>query len=294
MGEATLTGLPTRHEVDSACHVAALIPEGRISTRDARDRYISSRDGRRFTVDDLVGGQELLMRVGVVAQVDGSDLVVSAGASILAALGDRIAMVALVALLLENEPPPWLVGAAGGPQLRAELIPDALRDELLAVAGGPEVLGALLFGAARRAEDRLPDDAGPAACDHVADECRRKLTSTGDASHDVRPLGPFARALGFDLDTPARRLAVRTALRVGWRVDVRLTRSEVEAGRADADWALVVCQHQEVGPPTILGWCPAAAINGMIPCDRHPHGRWTHVNLSLVPEALSPGLPSLA
>ncbi len=290
MAEAAVSVLPTSHEVDSACHVASLIPESRIAMADARARYRTSRDGQRFTVDGLVAGEELLVRLGV-AQVDCDDLVLTAGAATLAALGNRIAIVAVIARLLEREPPPWLVGAAGGPEFRPELIPTPLRNELLTLVGGPALLGALLFGAARRAEDRLPDDAGQAACEHVEGECRRELSLAGGPVDNVRPLGSFARALGFDLDTPARRLAIHSALRAGWRVDVRLTRSEIEAGRADGSWALVVCQHQDTGPPTIMGWCDAAAIEGLIPCDRHPHGRWTHVNLSLVPGVLTPGLP---
>lgn len=290
--------LPTRHQVRSACQVATLLDGSRTSMENARDLYRTSPDELRYSIDDLLVGQELLVGAGVLL-LDGDDLVATQSIATLARLDEETAALALLARLLERRPPTWLRGAARGETIVYELIPDSTRQQLVdlfpALAHGEAVLRA----AARSTELRPAQSAAQAGRDLVLDACRKQLSAAGHAEHleHVVELGELAAGLGYDVVAPRiaggmRKLAVHTTRKVGWRAELQLTRTEVEAGRANDDWALVVCTHDTSGEPSVAGWCNSATLESLMPHDEHPHCHWALASLMIIGEALAPGLPS--
>jgi hypothetical protein len=264
---------------------------------DAASAYRSSPDGGRFSEQDLLEGQELLVSAGMV-ELEGSSLKLSAAVGTLTRMDEDTARVALLARSLVRTPPLWLRAAAGGSEVRYALIPDDSRAELEALLASRRLMDALLRSAARSVHEVRVRGSGARARSVVVRECREQLESSGEPglAGAVRGVGELAESLGYDLLAPAlagvtRRLVVRVAKKPGWCVEVSLTRTELEVGLADPDWALIVCELGSDGAVRIVGWCRAAQLEALIPADVHPHGRWTRVSLLVMATVLMPGLP---
>jgi hypothetical protein len=72
-----------------------------------------------------------------------------------------------------------------------------------------------------------------------------------------------------------------------------LSRGEVDRGRADHDWFLVVCRVDANGVASLEGWCTAEGLEPLLPVDQDESARWSSVEIELSPGVLHPGLPPL-
>jgi hypothetical protein len=291
--------LPTAHEVRAACWAARLLHPPRTRVVDARDSYRRSPNGGQFREADLFAGEELLIAAGLISR-DQDFLEITAELSGLAALDHETASLLVVTSVLERTPPMWLRSAAGGGEVRGELIPEEADAELRQLLGDPARREAMLLTAARRHDAALLAGIGLAGEEHVEQQCRDELGAAAkpELSSQVSRVSAISDVLGYDVVAPTlagtmRRLEVKTTRRSGWRTEIYISRNEFEVGLADPDWALVVCEMDGDDDVTTVGWCRADAIRGLVPADQHAHGRWVNANLLLVEVLLTPGLPPL-
>ncbi|MDJ0412824.1 DUF3883 domain-containing protein [Rhodococcus opacus] len=107
----------------------------------------------------------------------------------------------------------------------------------------------------------------------------------------------YSDGYGYDiavtLPGSIAHLEVKATTRRG-RLTIYLSRNEFETMRKDPDWTLVIVRlDQNLKPASIAtvdtGWIASAA-----PRDCHPAARWDLTKFDVPPEALSPGLPSIA
>lgn len=196
--------------------------------------------------------------------------------------------------------PTWLRAAAGGPQLRPELIPEdpdrSLR-ELFALDARRE---AMLRAAARAFDEQVTTRLRARGEQLVLDECRSQLRSAGhDAlANQAQRLGGLAQELGYSVtagrsDGTSRRMTVKTVRGWRWRRQVFLTRVEADVGLADPDWSLVICDSGEDGTISVSGWITVSALAGLLPGDAHALGRWSTAALLLPDGLLQSGLPPI-
>lgn len=298
MNEDHVSSLPNDHQISAALWVIGLLAAPRMPIKAARAAYATSASGGVFGEEDMLAGEQLLVASSLVA-VDGPELVVAPEAATVQGLDAAGAARVITIRLLEHEPPVWLRAAAGGEQVRAELIPDAelaVLDEILAAKGIPRDL--VLLTAVRRWEERQLTTLAKSGAMLVEQLCRKELIDAGEASlaAEVMRFDEVSPALGCNVVAPTpggglRRLLVRTTRQLSWRGPVFLTRDQLRMGEADPCWALVVCEADAAGAVGLAGWCRADALTTMLPHEPHPHGRWMIISLQAVEELLQPGLP---
>jgi hypothetical protein len=296
--EGSVSSLPSEHQIGAALWVIGLLSAPRMTIAAARDAYAQSVSGGIFDEEAMLAGEELLIASELVA-LDGNELVVAADAASVHGLDGITAARVITIRLLERDPPVWLRAAAGGEQVRAELIPDAdlaILDGLLVAVGIPRDL--VLLTAVRRWEERHLAGLALSGVMLVEQLCREELISADqtELADQVMRFDDASPALACNLVAPApggapRRLLVRTTRQLSWRGPVLLTRDQIEIGRADPSWALVICESDAAGAVELAGWCRADALDTMLPTEPHPHGRWTIISVQLVQELLMPGLP---
>jgi hypothetical protein len=298
MDERSVSMLPRAHQVEAALWVIGLLRTPRIPVADARAAYAASVSGGLYAEDDMLAAEELLMSAGLLS-VEDDELVIAPDAMTVHSLDAVNAACAMTVRLLERDPPLWLRAAAGGAEVRAELIPDGDRDALDRMLGDAGFeRDPVLRTVVRRWEQQHLAAMTAAGSTLVAQCCRDELASAGEIARasEVRRFDEVVPALGCNVVAPAiggglRRLLVRTTRRLSWRVPVVLTREQLAAGQADSSWALVVCEAAEDGSIGLAGWCRADALAAMLPTEPHPHGRWAVISVQLVEELLTPGLP---
>lgn len=291
-------GLPTAYEVGAALWATGLLDGPSVSLSDAQEAYRRSVSGAVYTEVELGRGQDLLLRAGLL-HVDGDQLYVSASTAALVDLDQETAFRVVVTRLLERDPPVWLRAAAGGVQVRHELLPDGIVEQLDALIGADTGRrDAMLLTAVRRAEQlrlaHLRD--GGIAC--VAQACRDELIEAGEPvlADAVQVVADVSAAMACDVLAPTpggvlRRLLVKTTRRLDWRLPIVVSRDEFEVGLVEPHWALVVCGVDAGGTGEVLGWCRADALAGFVPNDGHPLARWIFTSLLAVRPLLQPGLP---
>jgi len=256
---------PTRHELRAALHVARLIDEHGNSVEAARMAYRHAITGRVHPLENLVVGERILLRSGLLTG-GGDDLLPTAALMVLVALADDEALLALAA-------------ACGVDDLRslAGLLPDDVGEDSQAIRDA--------YGAA-----------GEVA---VVLRCRDELADLGrsDLVEGVQRVSLVSDALGYDVAAPSiggdlRLLEVKTQGAASADARFYLSRNEYEVGRARAGWALVCCRAPDGpdGPVEVVGWCRASALRDHLPEDRR--GRWTEARVKLPLRVLMPGLPS--
>lgn len=290
--------LPSLHGARAACEAATLLERPRMVTEDARRAYRESRTGGEFDEDDLVAGERLLVAAGFV-EIEGDELAVSEDALLLDSLDDHTAAVVVVSRVLERRPPTWLRIAAGGGTVREALIPDAEVDELAGLIEDEARRDALLLNAVRQFEASRVAGLEALGFERVVEACREELLAADrpDLADAVQLVEAFGGILGHHVIAPCaaggapRRLHVATTRSIGWRREVQVARTAIEAGLADPAWALVVCEVDEDGGVARVGWCRAAEIAGLLPRDQHVHGQWLRASLALVSATLTQGLP---
>lgn len=72
---------------------------------------------------------------------------------------------------------------------------------------------------------------------------------------------------------------------------IYLSRGEIERGRVDPDWFLVVCRVDGTGTASLEGWCTTEELEPVLPADKAKAGQGSSVEIELAPGSLCPGLP---
>lgn len=292
MYEATV---PTRHTLQSALLVCHLVdPAGSLRT-DLRNSYGRIPNGGLFGQDDLIRGEALLLRVGLLVERE-SKLHPSSDCRTVCSLesneGERL--VAWKALSVD--PPVWLHTAVTGDGVYPELIPDEDWDAL-GQSLSPEEREAFLLSLGLRHDPEQLPDRGHRGEEAVLEACRAELIAMGrqDLVPLVQRVSQVSDQLGYDVVTPTstgatRRLEVKTTQTGPQVYRAFLSRNEARVGLADPSWRLVVC-HWNGETATPVGWCGIEELSGLLPSDAGPWGRWASAELLIRAERLRPGVP---
>jgi hypothetical protein len=207
----------------------------------------------------------------------------------------------LLSLLLETTRPLWLRTAGGGERLATELIPEDAAAALATVIPDPARREAFLLARARTVDAHERQELGAHAEEVAVAACRAELVADGRQDHAarVRRVSLISDELGYDVIAPRldgimRRLEVKGTRSVAASVAVTVTRNELTVGLADPDWSLVVVHMEQEDHGHVVGHVPAAALQPLLPEDRHVHGRWQTARLRLMVGALRPGLPPVS
>ena len=144
------SSLPTAHELQSALRCARLIDRTGVTVDLLRRSYRLVPYGGLYRSDDLIQAETLLINAGLLL-ADGDLMLPMNGLMEIAQASDSDGCEALLAALLHQKVPLWLIAASAssGSVLADELIPDEERRKLCSVLG-PESREALLLG------DRTP------------------------------------------------------------------------------------------------------------------------------------------
>jgi hypothetical protein len=208
----------------------------------------------------------------------------------------------LLGLILEASPPLWLLTAVGDEgQLAVELVPDDVVTAMATVIEDPARREAFLLERGLTVDASRRAELGEAGEEAVVSACRKQLLDLGAeaAAAAVRRVSLVSDELGFDvvaprLDGSVRRLEVKATRSTAAAVRVTVTRHEVDTGRKDPDWRLVVARVGRDEEPAILGHMAATSLEPLLPEDSHDAGRWQAARLRLAVAGLVPGLPSAA
>ena len=188
--------LPSAREARAACLAARVHAAGTMTITQANAAYGATRSGGEFQPIDLERGQEWLHRLGLIrrrgpslrptallAPIAGAELETAAGGLLMRAL----AMIG----------PAWLRAAAGGPQLRPELIPED-PDRSLQAAAVDARREAMLRAAARGFDEQVTTRLRSRGEQLVLEEIRSQLRRAGhDALADqAQRLGGLAQSSG--------------------------------------------------------------------------------------------------
>ncbi len=291
--------IPTRHHLRAAIRVARVITSPGATITAVHQAYIETPTGGIFHHQELLAAERWLVALGLVAKEQGT-LRPSERLVELLKLSEAEMCQALVAILIDQEPPLWLPAAARDGELRTELIPDQEAGALADLIPDLARREALLLALARRHDGDALAALGELGEDHVVAACREELTARGrdDLAEKVRRVSLISDQLGWDVDVPnlagdMQHLEVKTARSRGPRYSVYLSRNETRVGLQDPDWALVICRADANDQVTVVGWCHADALDALLPADRNERGRWESVRLGIDEELLTSGLPPL-
>lgn len=283
---ATTDGLPSAYLVRAAIHVASLLDRPGSTVADARESYWRRAVGGSFAPPDLRQGERLLLDVGLVDEREGTLYPTFELTALLdGTIDDAAAAIAARALDLQS------VGAqlasAEIEEALGELVPDAARrEELLASLG-------------RKFDDAQRQLLGAIGEEIVVRQARAELEALGypQLARAVRHLSLETDQAGYDISAPrivgnTRLLEVKATSRVNDVATVHLSRNEAETGAHYPDWALVLCEVDDVEGRTgcVIGWCSAAQLTSAFPEDAGV-GRWEAVRIDLPTAWLAPGLP---
>jgi hypothetical protein len=255
--------------------------------------------GSEVDFDELELAEAGLREAGLL-RVVGARLVPTPRLRAACATGEPMLFEQLLGLILEASEPLWLITAAGeGDQLAAELVPDEVVAALSTVIADPARREAFLLGRARTVDANRRAALGEAGEDAVVAACRQQLLAAdaSEAAAGVRRVSLISDELGYDvvaprLDRSLRRLEVKATRSSAAAVTVVLTRNEIEVGRADPDWSLVVVRVAQGGEYAVVGHATTDPLEPLLPADGHELGRWQSAALRLAVGDLEPGLPT--
>lgn len=281
--------VPTRHQVEAARHVAALLSPRGSHADEVRESYWRHATGGSLPPSDLVAGEQLLDACGLVIRQDGRLIPKPELSEILDGTPEDAAFAIAYRLVTANRG----VVVGGSSDMGVEsLFPDALERERFLVMVG------------QHHDEVLRRELGSIGEEVVVTTAREELNRLGrkDLAKEVRRLSLQSDQLGYDVsaprvDGPSRLLEVKaTLMDVASESDTvvcHLTRNEIRIGLQYPDqWALVVCGVIDVQSRTgaVVGWIAAVPIYEMLPVDG-PRAAWEVAQVRIPRENLSPGLP---
>lgn len=296
-GHARESSLPTTHILHSALRTARLIGEG-AKVEQLRLSYLHVPFDGIYRSEHLIAGEKVLLDAGLLEE-RGGILYPTDGLKEFARASERDGCEALIQALLRRRPPLWLYAATSDTGVVWELVPDAER-EVLDSALDPVARELLLLAFGRTFSTERREETGEIAEQHVVDACRAELTAAGESALAgmVRRVSLESDQLGYDITAPrldgsTRRIECKGARSSGEAVTVYLSRGEVERGRVDPDWFLVVCRVDATGVASLAGWCAAERLEPLLPVDQDKSTCWSSVEIELSPGVLHSGLPPL-
>lgn len=284
---ATHAGLPTRHAIQSAIHVALVLGATGAKAADAHESYWRRAGGGIFAPPDLHLGEGLLLDLGLVVR-DGSYLIPTTALKTLLSSEAEDVVQALCVFAIDrntNIDPERL-----DLELRGLITEDKRRAEILAHHG-------------RLFDDEQRKAIGTLGEEIVVQAARDELIGLGweELAPRVRQVSLHDDTAGYDVEAPkiaglARLLEVKATTVQSDPVVVHLSRNEYEVGCQNLGrWALtvVIIESLELRQGQILGWMYATSIEDQVPLDR-PGGSWEGALLRLPRAMLIPGIPTAA
>jgi hypothetical protein len=280
-------GLPSFHLAHAALHAGAIVGAGGSRTPDAHESHWHHATGGIFAPHDLRRGEQLLLDVGLLTEIDGTLAPTSVLTEMLTgSVEDALATLAAHALA----------------STQSSLLPTAWDDDLAALVPDPVRREQLLLGLGRRFDDahrRLVGDIGETMVTMAA---RDELVAMGhnNLARAVRRVSLISDQLGYDISAPrvggaARLLEVKASSveASGGMICVHLSRNERDAGASLPGWSLVICIVDDVARRRghIVGWCPESALEDLLPIDSSS-GEWVTAAILVPVDRLVPGLPS--
>ena len=294
-----ISRLPTRHQLDAALVAAtALVDESGVSRAGAAGTYAHLPTGGIFTVADLLEGQQLLARAGLV-QDNGVLLLPMPMLRRLYEMPREVARPALLSFLLETMQPLWVQTAVRDGEVVDALLPDDVQEELVAVFPDERARHAFLRNVATKVDQERNSRVGEIAEIHVTEECVRRLQEQGwpALAEDVARVSLVSDHWGFDVHAPRPdgaplHLEVKGTTSAGFLAVVHLSRNEAERAGQDPDWRLVVCSVDlSESSADVLGWVRGEQLTSLLPKDQLGGARWTSAEIKLVVADLASGLP---
>src|SRR5688500_6784182 len=147
-GKPASASLPSPHILRSALRAGRLIdPEG-TPVEAARTSYGRVPFNGIYRAEDLIAGEEVLIRAGLLEN-EARVLVPVEGLAEVSRAGDAAGAEALVVAVLTREPPAWLLAAAAEDGFASELVPDR-EMKIIEKTMDPEAREQLLLQAAQR------------------------------------------------------------------------------------------------------------------------------------------------
>lgn len=287
----SIGSVPNAHLLGAARKVARLLDlEPQLLTTFHMHLKHLPTDGV-FTIENLLQGEELLVRSGAAAR-DTTSI------KLLGYCPDSNEL--LVAKLLDVSPPAWLGIATRGGALNLSMIPQDEANTLADLFGDSERRDAFLLALHRKFDDSYRRVMGEAAELVVLASCKELLSLLGAPAlaEQVLHASLISDQLGYDIRTPTvsggtLRLEVKHDSSPGEVRSFFLSRNEWIVGNRDPSWKLVVCRRNTSGELQIVGWCDGTILAPHIPSDT-AHAAWECIRVTCPPEILVPGLPDLA
>lgn len=284
------SGIPPAHLVRAALRSGSLIDAYGSRVPAARTAYLLYPSDALYPPEDLRLGECLLLDCGLLLQ-QGDHLYPTDQLKGLLAVEDAEA----TSILFERA---VLATLSGG---FAFGIDGALPPDALSVAekliSDPDRREAFLLALGRKHDESHRAALGLRGEEFVAVFARNELADLGrdDLAADVRCVSEFSDQLGYDVVAPRfggkRRLEVKTSARHDDGLfHFYVSRSEIDVGLQDEDWAVVACQVQDGGAIMLVGWCRARTLEPYLPVDGEG-ARWTSAELDLPKTIFEHGLP---
>lgn len=286
---ASAGGAPPAHIISAAIHVAGIIDSYGSPVPAMRHGYRHYPSGGIFPPEDLRLGEQLLVDCGLVREREGVLFPTSELSSLVSAPQSEVVSL-LLARAISIATPTWIDDGGSPPVDFLKIVEDLVPD--------PDRREAFLLAVGSRYDPSLDAALGARGEEEVAAAARRELSDLGrdDLALRVQWVSIVTDRLGYDvvaprLDQGTRRLEVKTTGRfLNGTLAFYLTRNEVEAGRRDRSWSLVVCRVETDDRIAIVGWCRSAALEPYLPVDS-PGGRWRVAELIIPSTLLVPGIP---
>jgi hypothetical protein len=262
---AIFGGVQPPHILRAALHVAALIDSYGSSVLAAQHNYGHYPSGGIYPPEDLRLGEELLIRCGLLRNESGILYPTQELVALLASpepdaiellLGRTLSSVQPISSNQDE------ASVEGVMRTIEEILPDPDRREAFLLAAGRRYSASAQVALGNQGEEA------------VANMARSDLQEFGrpDLASQVRRVSCFSDQLGYDVVAPridhgVRRLEVKTMGHSENEVlHFFLSRNEVDTGRRESSWALVVCQLEVDKSITVLGWCRGCCVRPISSC----------------------------
>jgi hypothetical protein len=282
-------GFPPAHIIRAALHAGGLIDAFGSPVPAARSTYLLYPSDALYPPGDLRLGEKVLIDCGLLVEKEGLLFPTPALKELLSIDEDMAISIVFERAILA-------VCSLSHVSLDNELS-RRIADVAQELIRNPERREAILISFGRKYDDSLRQTLGLLGEEAVVSQAREELVEIGreDLAAEVRRVSEFADDLGYDIVAPRlngnRRLEVKTSGRdKPGLLHFFISRTEIEWGLEDSDWALVVCRVSVDNTIEITGWCSAITLEPYLPSDS-AGSRWISTELE-VPETLfRPGLP---
>ena len=284
---ASATGLPTKHSIEAAVHVARVIGLSRARLVDTRESYWRRALGGSLSPLDLQIGEELLIACDLIELI-GDDLVVS---------------VQLVDLFAsdEEEFAAYLCFRGVAAQAIADVESNAFLIELASMVSDISRRDRVVRGLHHLFSDIALKEIGNIGEELVEAQVKREFIALGypHLAAKVVRVSLFDDTAGYDIWAPGigggeRLLEVKATTRDADPISIYISRNEADTGIRRGDWSLIICHVSSVESREgeIRGWSTAQELSMYFPSDSFS-GAWEVAKISFPCASLIPGIPGL-